>query len=183
MTQCNLSDNLSSMKMIIILTLFCMSAIAQLSTNKTVRLMCKYSFEVLDASEIQSSTIIAYGNKREDGTYYFNTSENGISNYSFTNISGELPQVMWHHDSRIQLDAHLNSNKLTYQFKIFNYAGSHKLEIVFDEKRERVLYGLSYLDESRFNYRDGILIDSYVNQNSWVNERSISIDGCRLDIY
>ena len=58
-----------------------------------------------------------------------------------------------------------------------------KLGVVFNEKREITLYGLSYLNESRFTQRDGILIDSYVNQNSWVNERSISIEDCRIDIY
>lgn len=148
------------------------------------RLLCHYTYERIETSQPQTSTFVTYGQKNESGAIEFSKTISNISAYSFY-FSNEAPYPIarWHHDSKIRIDLRIQGSDIEYRYRFYNYTDNNNFKVVFDETREIYRPGLSYLNESAFNYYEGQLIDSEVNQMTWVNERGVSLDKCRIDIY
>lgn len=148
------------------------------------RLLCHYSYERIEASELQQETVVAYGLKNDNGSIEFDTTVRGLSAYSFYQKGHDsIPQVRWHYDSKISINVILEETGLIkYRYQFYNYI-QNAIQSVFDETREVYKPGINYLNEAAFNYYEGNLIESEVNVTTWVNERGISLDKCRIDAY
>ena len=155
------------------------------STEDNYRLLCHFSYERIETSSLQRDTFVTFGRKTPEGIVKFEYQVDSISAYSFLIYdSNAIPEVNWHHNSKIlvNLDMHPNG-EIKYRFRFFNYGDNNRLNVVFDEKREVFKPGIVYLNEAAFNYYEGTLIEGRINQETWINERGVTLDRCRIDVF
>ena len=148
------------------------------------RLLCHYTFERIETSELQTKTFVIYGHQLQSGEIVFSKTINSVSAYSFTfDRDAGIPTAKWHFNSKIRLDLKIAGSDIEFRYRFYNYTDGNKVETVFDETRGLYRPGLDYLKEASFNYFEGELIEGEVNQRMWVNERGVTLDKCRIDIY
>lgn len=149
------------------------------------RLLCHFTYERLQTSELQQETFVAYGRKEINGEIKFEYEVKSLSAYSFFfKDSTTYPKVKWHHQAKIKVNLSIQPNgDIRYRYRFYNLGINNDLLVVLDETREVFKPGIVYLNEAAFNYLEGNLVEGYINQETWINERGVTLDKCRIDIF
>lgn len=139
---------------------------------------CDYSYETYISEDEITKSFTIPGSMDLSGNIYFVTQIKHLPAYFFpTDRYGAL----WHNDAQIEFIATLTGRILTYHYIFKNYTYNNKeLEAVFDQTRVLDMTQNFQEDDLEFDYDDGMIKDSYINRDIWINENHIKLEGCKL---
>ncbi|MCO4755460.1 MAG: hypothetical protein KC478_13345 [Bacteriovoracaceae bacterium] len=149
-----------------------------------VRLQCTYTYESFDSPILKEDVFTVIGeNSEQSNTIEFKTSIKDIPAFFFNNHNS-YPSSVWHYDSSINFHATLYGDELKYEFQFFNYIDQQRgIIALVDETRVISTNKLLTDGAMTFAYHEGLVESSRSNTGPWVNESSVKIKSCSVDMF
>jgi len=152
---------------------FCSVSVAQI---QLYTLKCDYKYESFGAPAELYDTIVMQGELIEN-IIQFSAVEKHLPSYYFPSYG----PAVWHRKGIFKFNASIKDGALHYNFKFSNYLRSQKqLSLVFNETRSIRLDDLYKHGEQKFDFIDGDVVDSKVNNAPWINQDGVSIHSCKI---